>query len=798
MKFTLSWLKEHLDTAASIDKISTTLTAIGLEVDDITNHAEALAAFTVAEILEAEKHPDADKLRVCKVKAHDGERTVVCGAPNARKGIKVALADIGVTIPNGGFQIKKSKIRGIESCGMLCSADELGLDGDAAGIIELPADAKIGTAIAPYLGVDDVVFDIAITPNRGDSLGVYGIARDLAAAGLGTLKPITANSFKTSGKQTKVNVKLHSDACPYFVSRTITNITNGASPDWLQQRLKSVGLRSISALVDITNYMTIAYGRPLHVYDANRLKGDIVVRDSKDGESLEALNDKAYTLPAGLCVITDDSGVIGLGGVVGGTSTGCEEDTVNVVLESAWFNPVAIATTGRSLQIDSDARYRFERTVDPEFTATGANIATQLIIDICGTDTTAASELLIAGNIPDTSRTVTISGDDIRAMSGVAIDDASILTILEKLGFTIKKQGNEWRVTSPSYRPDMQLKADIVEEVLRIYGYDNIPELALPTARASTAAKGNEAEVTARLVRRILASRWLDGVYHYAFGEKKHALRFAPESEALSYVEVVNPISADLSIMRTNLLPAMLASAARNIARNINHLGMFELGNVFFGAAPHAQPIQAAAIRTGKSLQHWSKPARAVDVFDAKADALAVLEALGVDTSKVKITTDAPSWYHPGKSGRLSLGGKITLGYFGSVHPEVLRMMDIEQEVIACEVMPENITSKRKPSKNEALIVSDFQATRRDFAFVVDEKTPATDVLAAITNAEKKLLRDVTLFDVYQGKGVESGKKSLALAVTLQADDRTLSEEDITRVSDAIITAAAKLGANLR
>ena len=798
MKFTLSWLKEHLDTEKTVDELSVALTAIGLEIDDIQDFASKLSQFTVAEVLETEKHPDADKLRVCNVKAHDGERIIVCGAPNARAGIKVALADIGVHIPKGDFTIKKSKIRGVESCGMLCSADELGLEGDADGIIELPDNAKVGDQIAGYLGVDDVLFDIAITPNRADALGVYGIARDLAAAGMGTLKAIALSSFTAQGKS-ETSVTLDSAACPYFVSRTIKNVKNTDSPDWLQRKLQAIGLRPISALVDITNYMTMTYGRPLHVYDADRLKGGITVHDTRDGEYLEALNDKAYNLPDGLCAITDESGVIGLGGVVGGTSTGCEVDTVNVVLESAWFDPIAIATTGRTLQIDSDARYRFERTVDPEFTAQGADIATQLILDICGSDNSEVSELLITGEMPDVTHNVLLSPDIIRKMSGITIDDAEIQSILEKLGFTVKKNGAEWRVTSPSYRPDMVLKADIVEEVLRIYGYDNIPEIALPAAVASSAPKGNGIEITSRFIRRTWANRGLHGTYHYAFGEQAHALRFSPEqNENINYVEVVNPISSDLSVMRTNLLPAMLAATARNIARGLTHMGLFEFGNVFFGASPEAQPVHGAAIRTGAAEQHWSAKPKIVDVFDAKADLFAALTTLGVDVSKVKITTDAPSWYHPGKSARVSLGGKITLGYFGAIHPQVLRMFDIEQEVVACEILPENIPSKRKPMKMEAMTSSDFQMTKRDFAFIVDESVAAGDIINAINNAEKKLLKNVALFDVYQGKGVEDGKKSIALSVTLQASDRTLSEDDITRVSDAIIAAAGKQGAILR
>lgn len=788
MKFTLSWLKEFLDTDATVEAIAEKLTAIGLEVESVENPAEALADFTVAEILAAERHPDADKLQVCKVMTHAGERQIVCGAPNARAGLKVVLADIGVTIPAGGFQIKKAKIRGVESNGMLCSAEELGLGKESAGIIELPADAQVGEAVAHALGLNDSVFDIAITPNRGDCLGVYGVARDLAAAGMGRLRPLNTEAVAGKGSAGRT-IRLETPDCKLFVGRLIRNVKNMPSPEWLQQRLESVGLRPISALVDITNYMTMAYGRPMHVYDADALQGDIIVRASQDGEALEALNDKAYTLPEGLCVIADESRALGIGGVVGGVSSGVTEATKNVFLESAWFEPDAIARAGRALQIDSDARYRFERTVNPAFTQPGAEVATRMIMALCGGE---ASELVIAGHAPSFSRQILFSPQDVETLGGVAVSDEEASDILENLGCAIDMVAEGWTVTTPDFRPDIEARADLVEEIVRMKGYDAIAETPLPALRG--VQEENSAYEKARAVRRGLASQGLRECYHFAFGAREAAEKFAGDKPLVS---VVNPISAELDTMRPSLLPALLQALRKGADRGVSSNGLFEVGAVFYGIQPEQQPSHAASVRMGHLPLHWSGKPRPWDVYDARRDLETMLSAAGF-SARPTIAASAPSWYHPGKSGALVLG-KTVLGYFGAMHPAIQRYFGLEQEVVACECFLDHLPAARRKTARAALKLSDFQPSARDFAFVVGREVQAEDVLSAVRGVEKQLIRDVTLFDVYEGKNIPEGKKSLALSVILQAEDRTLTDEEINRVSQAIILAAEKkCGAALR
>jgi phenylalanyl-tRNA synthetase beta chain len=828
MKFTLSWLKEFLHTDASVEHISRTLTAIGLEVEAVEDRGAELAAFTVAEILSAEKHPDADKLKICQVKTHSDTRQIVCGAPNARAGIKVALADIGAIIPNGGFEIKKSKIRGVESNGMLCSARELNLGEDHAGIMELPVSAPVGQSIVEVLGLNDVLFEIAITPNRGDCLGVYGVARDLAAAGIGTLRSLPLHAEgdlegggthaqlaladekgtpTSMGKGTPTQpspassgglmdagrgIRLETPDCPMFVGRLIAGVKNGPSPEWLQQRLKSVGLRPISALVDITNYFTIAYGRPLHVFDADTLKGDIRARASVAGETLEALNDKSYTLPEGLCVIADDSGVLGLGGVVGGTPSGCTEATTNVFLECAWFEPDAIARSGRALQVDSDARYRFERTVDPQFLLPAAELATRMIVDLCGGTPSAR---VIAGEPPALNQPITFETTDVLKLGGLDVPVAECERILSTLGCRIEKtRVHQWTVTPPSWRPDLTMTADLVEEVLRIYGYDHLPETALPAATA----EGGEHFHAWQDVRRLMAARGLRECHHFAFVTPMQAEQFRQVDEA-QRVTILNPISAEEDTMRPSLLPGLMEAAKRNLGRAQEHLALGEVGVVFHGLAPEDQPMQAAGLRLGATAdKDWSRTGRSTDVFDVKADLMAVLESMGVDTRNVQLATDGlPAYYHPGKSGCLRLGPKQVLGWFGALHPRINRAWDIEPELFAFEALLANIPARKKKER-QALKLSEYQRSRRDFAFVVDAELPAAELLKAVSGADRQLVRDIALFDVYQGKGVPEGKKSMAISVSLQADDRTLTEADLTRVSDAIVQAAGRKGATLR
>jgi phenylalanyl-tRNA synthetase beta chain len=794
MKFTLSWLKDHLETTAPLDEISTTLSAIGLEVEQIVDNGAKLKDFVVAEIVAANPHPDADKLQYCDV--FDGKDThkIVCGAPNARKGLKTVLAREGVYIPGGDFTIKKTKIRGLESCGMLCSESELGIEGDSDGIIELPADAKAGDSVVQVMGLDDPMIEIAITPNRGDCLGVRGIARDLAAAGLGVMKPLIVEQEQGSFKPSvDVSIEVPQD-CPKFIGCEIRGVKNGPSPDWMQRRLKAIGLRPISALVDITNYLSYNLGRPAHVYDVAKLDGNITVRHGREGEEFEALNGKTYAVKPGMTVIADDSKVLGLGGIMGGTSSGCDENTLDVFLEVALFNPLNIANTGRALLIDSDARYRFERHVDPAGVATGAELAIRYITTICGGD---MSEWCVVGQQPKWQRKITFRPSRTRTLGGVVIEDARIRHILQHLGFVIEiAKRDNWVVAVPSYRPDVEGEADLVEEVLRINGYDNIPTEPLPAVASKPLL--NFTEKASGLAKRALSARGFHEICSWAFMRDNDAAHFAPHNPSLL---VANPISSELNYMRPSILPNLLSAAARNKARGIHSLNLFETGNQFAGIAPDAQRHVAAALRTGETApRHVHKESRPVDVYDAKADALAILAATGFDTSKVQVRAEAPSYYHPGRSGTLSLGPKVVLGYFGELHPLALQAMGYKGRAVACEIFMDAIPApKAKTSTKPLLQASDYQAVERDFAFLANDNVVAADILKAIRASDQQLIREVRIFDIYKGKGVEDGQQSIAVSVTLQASNRTLTDEEIDSVAKKIVENAHKgFGGTLR
>lgn len=785
MKFPLSLLKKFLDTDASLDEISRTLTAIGLEVDAIEDKSAALKPFVVAEILAAEKHPQADKLQVCRVNSAQGELQIVCGAPNARAGIKVVLANIGTIIPTNGMEIKKAAVRGVESQGMMCSARELGLGEDHAGIIELPADAVIGTSIVEALGLGDPVLDLNITANRGDCMGVYGIARDLAAAGLGTLKVLETPSFAQSGEAYPVRIE-DEDACPAFTHCVIRGVKNGQSPEWMQRILTAAGMRPISALVDITNFATLANARPSHVYDMAKLKGGLVVRRAHAGEQLLALNDKTYTLSERDCVIADDSGAIGIGGIMGGKSTSVDETTTDILLEVALFNPERIAKTGRALQIDSDARSRFERGVCSGIEVGAAFIANSILTLAGG----AAGAVTLAGAIPKRKIEIPYHPDTLNALTGVDVPEARQREILAALGF--RDHGDH--LHPPSWRHDVHHPADLAEEVLRIVGYDSIPLTPLPKPTCIARPALDAAQSRTQQVRRALASRGLHETYSWGFCSEAQAAAFGGQVDSL---HLLNPISAELSVMRPNLLPHLLDAVKANAARTLTNVALFEVGARFVDTTPTGQRSMAVGVRAGlKHGTHWagSPP---VDVFDVKADALAALEAAGFDASKAQITRTAPAWYHTGRSGALMLGPKTTLATFGELHPSTLKALGIDFPVLAFELHLDAIPTA-KASKRKALHASDFQPVTRDFAFVVDGALPAADLVRAITAAEKTLLRDVTIFDIYTGKGVAEGQKSIALSVTLQADDRTLKEAEIEAVASAILTSAKKVGAVLR
>lgn len=786
MKFTLAWLKDHLDTTATLAQIADKLTAIGLEVEQVNDPATALKDFIVAEIKEAVQHPNADKLRVCQVNDGSGVRQVVCGAPNARAGIKVVLAREGVKVPESGMVIKKTAIRGVESNGMLCSAHELNISEDSEGIIELPASAVVGEPVAKSLGLDPVI-EIAITPNRADCLGVYGVARDLAAAGLGTLKPLkpATNTYKF---KSPVTVTLETPACPMFIGCAIKGVKNGPSPEWLQQHLKSIGLRPISTLVDITNYITFDLGRPLHVFDMKKFKGNIRVHYAKAGEKLQALNDKEYTLAPDMVAVSDDSGVISLGGIIGGTSTGCDTETVDVFLEAALWDPASIAATGRMLSVESDARYRFERGVDPEFVKTGAEIAVRMLLELCGGE---ASELVIAGKAPEWKREIQFDPKKVATLGGITVPADKTTSILSALGFATKGAS----VMPPSWRADIDGSADLVEEVLRISGYDAIPSTPLPALPKKV--KTEPAQQRIALMRRTLATHGMTEICSWAFVSDAQAKQFGGDNPALT---LLNPISSDLDTMRPSLLPGLLAALKNNGARGFSSLALFETGNVYKDVTPQGHILMTSGIRSGDTAprNHLSS-ARSVDLFDAKADLFALLEAAGLNPAKLHIDRNVPAWYHPSRSGRISLGGKITLGYFGDIHPLILSAFDVKTSVAAFEAFVDAIPLPRSKGKAKpSLVVSNFQAVERDFAFVAGERVLAADIVKAIESTDKQLIQCVNVFDVYTGKGVETGKKSLAISVTLQAADRTLSDKEITDIAQKIIAAATGLGLTLR
>lgn len=792
MKFTLNWLKDHLDTDASLQEITDTLTAIGLELEGVEDSAAALADFTVAEIIEAAPHPDADRLQICKVNSDAGELQIVCGAPNARAGIKVALAKVGALIPNGDFKIKQSKIRGVESCGMLCSSTELNLGEDSEGIMELPLDAEIGTPIAEVLGLNDPVIDIAITPNRGDCLGVYGIARDLAAAGVGTLKamPEIASSIRDAAGETSVSVTIQSKHCEAFHYQEVRGVNNPAAPEWLQQRLRAIGLRPISTLVDITNYFTFTYGRPLHVYDMAKLKGNITVRDAQAGESFAALNDKSYTMNGGECVIADESGMIGLGGIVGGESTGVDENTTDVLIECAWFAPIHIAENGRKLGVESDARYRFERTVDKGSVETGALLAAQMVQKLCGGTAHAPAR---AGDIALRDDVIPFEPEFTNGMAGITIDEAQQRTILEALGFTL----NGDSITAPNWRPDVTQKADIAEEVLRIYRYDDIPAVPLPRTAAIMPNPRTPEQQRVSNIRSLLTSRHMLETHHFGFVSSEDASHFnVAEDEQIT---LQNPISSELSVMRPSLLPHLVSAAARNADRGASDVALFEIGNVFADSSNKGQKRMVAGVRSGLALaKDWHGESRTQDAFDAKADIFAICEAAGLQPEKLQLFADkTPSYFHPGRSTTLCLGPKNTIAHVGELHPALLKEMDAPERLVAFELFIDAMPLP-KAKKKEALTRSDYQASTRDFAFIVDRTLPAGDLIKAIKNADKQLVQSVSLFDVYEGEHVEADKKSLAISVKIQSHSKTLSEEEIGSVSTAIIAASEKLGATLR
>ena len=799
MKFTLSWLKDHLETAATADQIADKLTSIGLEVESISDAGAALKDFIVGEIITAEKHPNADKLRLCTVNAGDGSPLqIVCGAPNARAGIKVVLARPGTIIPASGEALKVGSIRGQESFGMMCSARELKLGEEHDGIIELAPDAAVGGAAADALAASgllstDPVIEVAITPNRGDAASVWGIARDLAAAGLGQLKtekiqPV-AGKFPSPKKITLDFAADNKDACPIFAGRLIRGVKNGPAPKRVQERFKAVGMKSISALVDATNLIAQDRGRPLHVFDADKLSGNLHARMANDHEQLLALDGKTYVLDGDTVVIADDSFARGIAGIMGGEDTGCSAETKNVFIESAWFDPVRVARAGRKLGIISDARYRFERGVDPEFVLPGLELCTQLFLEWCGGE---ASDVVIAGALPAAHKPIEFDPGLVETLGGIQVPREEIIAILQNLGFVVAEHAF-LHVTPPSWRRDIDGPADLVEEVVRIHGLAEVPSVALPRPSAVAKPVLTSAQRRARTVRRQLAARGFNECVSFSFIARSHAKLFGGGDDAR---QLSNPIASDLDAMRPSLLPSLLGAAARNAARGFADLNLFEIGAVFQSGMPGAQTNNAAGLITGAGARDWSKSGHPADIFDAKSAMLAALEAAMGSAMTAPVTANAPSWFHPGRSGAIALGPKV-IAHFGELHPKILAAFDIKVPASAFEIILDAVPEPKAKSKAQ-FSPSPFQAIERDFAFVVDRAVAAGDLIRAVKNAERVLIDSVTLFDVYEGKGVPEGKKSVAIAVRLQPKDKTLTDPEIEAVAQKIVAAALKLGASLR
>ncbi len=803
MKFTLAWLRDHLETEAPLDAILAALTDMGLEVEGVEDKAARLGAFRVGYVVEAVPHPDADRLRLCRVETAQGMRQVVCGAPNARAGIKVAVAMPGDHIPGTGITLSVGTIRGVESQAMLCSERELELSDEHSGIMELPADAPVGAWLVDVLGLSDPVVEIKITPNRPDALGVAGIARDLAARGLGRLvtrSPVPVRGAYRAPFTVSLAAEVATGPCPHFLARHIRGVRNGPSPKWLQDRLRAIGLRPISALVDITNYLTFDRGRPLHVFDADRVEAALVVRAARAGETLHALDTRSYTFAGGETVIADAGGIESIGGVMGGLASGCTETTVNVIVESAWFDPIRTAATGRQLRVNSDARYRFERGVDPAFTAPGLELGTRMILDLCGGE---ASEVVEAGAAPLPGRRLSLRAGRVRQLVGLEIAVDEQVRILTALGFSVAP-GEPMEVTVPSWRPDVLGEADLVEEVARIASLANLRGQPLPRPDpgvirpALTAGQRREG-----LVRRSLAALGAHECVTYSFIPGPAARRFGGGAEA---VRVENPISSEMTHLRPSLLPGLLAAAARNQARGFAELALFELGPVFQGGEPGEQAQEACLLRTGASgPRNPHAPRRATDAFDARADAEAALSAAGVAVDRLMAVRDGlPDWMHPGRAAFLSLGPRTPLALFGELHPRILDAFDVKGPAVAMTLFLGAIPFPRARSiTRPALSVSDLPAVERDFAFVVDARVEAETVLKAARGADKGLVERAQVFDVFEGpratEQLGAGRKSLAVTVRLQPRSATLTEGEIEAVAARIVAAVTKAtGGTLR
>jgi phenylalanyl-tRNA synthetase beta chain len=794
MKFTLSWLKDHLETEASVEEIVETLTDLGLEVEEVEDRGARLADFTIGKVLSAEKHPDADRLKVCQVETDEGVKQIICGAPNAREGITVVVAKPGVYVPGIDTTIGVGKIRGIESFGMMASEREMELSDEHSGIIELPS-GEVGQRFVDWLADNDPakvdpVIEIAITPNRQDALGVHGVARDLAARGLGTLKPHAPDPVP-GAFPCPVKVEIDDDTldvAPHFAGRLIRGVKNGPSPAWLQDRLRAIGLRPISALVDITNFFTYDMNRPLHVFDADKVHGTVRVHRAKGGETLEALDEKTYTFAPGQTLISDDNGVESIAGIMGGEASGCTEETVNVFLESAYWDPIHTAYTGRDLKINSDARYRFERGVDPDYTLPGLEAATAMVLELCGGE---ASEVVEAGAALKTARSYPLDTKRVISLVGMEIPREEQVRILTALGFSATGTGDVLEVWVPSWRRDVQGEADLVEEVARMASLTKLEPKPMRRPKPGVPAPVlTQGQLRERAARRTLAALGYNECVTYSFIDEASAKLFGGGEDA---TRLENPISSEMSHMRPALLPGLLQAAARNQARGMMDLALFEVGHAFHGGEPTEQHLQAVGVLIGHSGPRDPHGARRpVDVFDVKADAEAVLSAMGAP-AKSQILRGAREWWHPGRHGMICLGPKKVLGIFGELHPRVLDAMEVKGPAMAFTLFPAEIPVRKDTSASRgAVTMPEYQAVDRDFAFVVDAGVEAGTLVSAAQGADKSLIAGVRVFDEFIGGSLGEGKKSIALTVHLQPTDRTLTEDEIDAVAAKVVDKVTK------
>jgi phenylalanyl-tRNA synthetase beta chain len=796
MKFTLPWLKEHLDTDASLTEIVDKLTMIGLEVENVEDTASQLKPFVIASVISAEKHPNADRLRVCMVDIGDDKPIqVVCGAPNARAGMKGVFSPPGTFIPGKNITLAVGTIRGVESRGMLCSPAELMISDDHDGIIDLPADAPVGKSYIEWAGANDPVIEINLTPNRPDCAGVSGIARDLGATSIGTYKDRIPKPVKGEFP-CPVNVTFDfgktPSLCPAFGLRLVRGVKNGPSPDWLQKRLTAIGLRPINTLVDITNFVTFDRGRPLHVFDAAKVLGNLTVRRAKNGEKLLALDGKTYTLDDGICVIADENGVESLAGIMGGEASGCSESTTDVLIESALWDELNIAQTGRKLGINSDARYRFERGVDPAFMLPGLELATQMVLDLCGGE---PSEVVVAGDPTAKETVIDFPLSELPRLAGLKMSLPDIRRLLEKLGFFAAGQGEQMKVAVPSWRPDVHGRADIVEEIVRIVGVDRVPSTPFAREHARRPVL-TVIQNRTRKARRALAARGLVEAVTWSFISKQEAELFDGGKPELS---LANPIAVELSDMRPSLIPGLVMAAQRNADRGHADVGLFEVGQIFKGDRPEDQLTAASGLRRALakpsgSGRFWSDRAGPVDAFDAKADAFAILAAAGSPMQGLQVVPGGPSWLHPGRGGTIQIGPQNILGHFGEMHPRAIAALKAEGPIVGFEVILEKIPEpKARATRAKSLLeLSPFQPVERDFAFVVESTAKAADIIRAAQNVDKRLITDVIVFDVYEGKGIEPGKKSIAIAVTIQPREKTLTDAEIEALSAKVVAEVTK------